>query len=159
MITVEIDTTGLREIKAAIDQIEDRRYNSIKSAAHYANVLMKDRISKGMNAKGQMMESKSKRKEGRYSKQWGKKRSAKGKRTDIVNLSYSGDTMQDFGVDSSRQDFMETAASLNFKNSESEQIGEWNNEMFGNAYDLSNNEIDDVFNDYIDEFGNNILLK
>lgn len=159
MITVEIDTSGLREIKTAIDQIEDKRYISIKSAANYGAALMLDRISKGLNSKGQAMESKSKKKEGKYSKRWGKVRKKAGKRTDIINLDYTGQTRESLKVDASRQEFMETSASLSFRNDEAEQKAEWNNDMFGNPYDFSNPEIDDVFEDYIDEFGNNPLLK
>lgn len=159
MFILEVDTSGIREIKAAVEDIQENRVGNLIPAASFATVTIKDRIEHGKNVSGKIMETKSKKKTGKYSRRHGNKRKNLGKRTDVINLNLTGNTQRQFGRVDSFSAFKEDAVELGFKTADAEIIAGYNNEMFDDPYDISTKEIDGVFTEYIDNFGNNILLK
>lgn len=154
-----IDITDLHAVKDAIENTEDNLYGNLSSASSFATVTIRDRIErKGQTADGRAMESKSAKKTGKYSRGWGNKRKAAGLRVDVVNLSFTGRTLKEFGRIHDTLDFRNNAVTMGFERDDARQIAEWNNEMFGPAYDIGQREIDETFQEYIGEF-NNLLFK
>lgn len=159
MITVEIDTTGIRDIIRAIEDIEENRMPSLTSAATRSTSAVKDRITKGMTSDGKLMESKSLKKKGRYSRQWGNKRAKNGLKTSVITLSFTGRTIRSLTRIHDFSAYKDNSVIIGLDNDEAQQIAEWNNEMFGAAYDYSKSEIDRSFEQYLEGFGNNILIN
>lgn len=144
-------------LKDSLTHIEKTRVDNLSMAGSAAVVRVKDHISKGKNAAGKTMISKSNKKEGRYSKAWGRKRKKKGLITSVINLSFRGDTINAFKRQNSLTSFKNDEVIIGIADEELEQIAMWNNEMFDNPYDLSDRELDEVFTTYIDEFKSDLL--
>lgn len=157
MYTLEIDITEIVAFQKEIQRIESLRVVNLDMAASALIVRVKDHISKGKTASGKTMESKSSKKEGKYSKRWGSKRKKKGLRVDSITLSYTGDTIAKFGKLNSLSSFKNEEVIVGFKDETAEDIAAYNNAMFGDAYDVSDKEIDESFKSYLDEFNSELL--
>lgn len=144
-------------LKDSLTHIEKTRVDNLSMAGTAAVVRVKEHISKGKNADGRAMISKSSKKEGRYSKVYGKKRKARGLITSVINLAFRGDTINAFKRQTSLASFKNDEVIIGIADEELEQIAIWNNEMFDNPYDLSERELEEVFTTYIDEFKSDLL--
>ena len=166
MWTIEIDISGIEEIKKSLEYIEANRYDKLVYNTSFTTVLVKDRISKGKTSDGKIMVTKSTYKMGRYSRQHGKERSRKGLRVDIVNLNFTGQLLRAFKRQQSLNSFKNQSVDIGIdpgaihtEHGESlEDIANWNNWYFGKAIDIGNSEIDAAFKEYVDDF-NTILMK
>lgn len=151
-IEMTVDVSQIRELKGQVDRVQDFRMSALSSALSHSVVVIRDRIEKGKLSNGQMMQTKSAKKEGRYSKQWGKVRKKKGLRVDIVTLSFTGVTRANFALLNDFQAYKADSYNVGMKTDESDRIGGYNNDMFGPAYDYSEREVDDTFTDYLHLF-------
>jgi len=152
MFTMEIDFTDIEQLQTDLKHIEQDRVQNLVQEASIAQVLIKNRISKGKTVDGRMMESKSKEKTGKYSKSWAKMRAKKGRQTNVVDLEYTGTTKGKFRRINGREAFREDAYDIGFDEDEAENIALYNNEMFGEAYGISDAEADETFIHYLKAF-------
>lgn len=115
----------------------------LEQAAVEAVSEVKQRIGRGIGSDGQSMISSSSPKTGAYSKDYGNKRGKAGLPTGRVDLRFSGKTMDSYGIIERGQNYVVGG----FDNNEAGDIADYNEQMFGQAYYLSDEEINkaDVF--------------
>lgn len=152
-VEVTIDGSEIKDILSQVNYVQDFRMSALSSSLRHSVVVIRDRIERGKLANGQMMQTKSEKKEGRYSKRYGKFRKKKGLRVDIVTLSLTGVTKANFALLNDFQAYKADTYNVGLKTDESDTIAGYNNDMFGPAYDYSDLEMDDTFRDYLRLFG------
>lgn len=165
MIEMHIDTSELIELQGQLQFLEDNRVANLIPAASLATVTIKDRISKGFRADGKIMISKSNKPYGRYSKAHTNRRKKRKLQVSVVDLQFTGTTMRNFKRIEGRTSFREDAVNVGFDDTVMHPDGPavidialWNNEYFGDAWDISEKEIDQSFDEYVRTF-NSPLLK
>lgn len=154
MYTLEIDFKELEELKKQLEHITDTRLKNFSDTVNLEVELLKVRIGKGMTSDYRLMETKSTKREGRYSSTWAKARKKKGLKVDVVNLEFTGDTKANFKRKTSG---LTEEIDVGFTDTKAEGIAAYNNEMFGPAYDFSDKAIDGAFEDYLFRFDSPLL--
>ena len=112
----------------------------LTNAARLAVIKVKRRVRSGVNADGQRMVSGSSPKTGAYSRDYGRKRAKTGRQVGVVDLDYTSQTIESYDV-------IETGANYavgGFTNDRAGNIADYNEQMFGGAYFLSDQEIQEA---------------
>lgn len=100
--------------------------------------LVKQRIANGKNTDGQMMVTNSIMRMGRYSMIHGEQRQKRGLRTDLVNLRFDGNMLDDFRVLNSYR----TSCSIGFTSDKELEKADSNEYLFGKIFDVEDEIID-----------------
>ena len=96
MFKLDTGTTlaDLRALQEALQRVDDRRLTIVKATAQYAANDVRERIQlRGQNSAGDLMLTSSAKRVGRYSASHGTVRQKEGLRTDIINLTLSGELL------------------------------------------------------------------
>lgn len=116
------------------EKIERALYEAGKETVR----LVKERISRGFNTGGFELNSYPVVKFGRYSKKWGEIRNRRGLRTDLVNLRFDGNMLDDFRVLNSYR----TSCSIGFTSDKELEKADSNEILFGKIFDVEDEIID-----------------
>lgn len=100
--------------------------------------LVKQRIVSGRNTDGYMMETNSNTRIGRYSIMQGERRQKRGLRTDLINLRFDGNMLDDFRVLNSYR----TSCSIGFTSDKELEKADSNEYLFGKIFDVEDEIID-----------------
>ncbi len=156
MYNITFDLAEVENLSAELRRVESERIKNLSAPAHSATRLIKDRIQKGKTASGVTMVTKAKFTTGRYSKTWGNIRKKKKLITRVINLNFTGSTIKAF---KNLGTVAADSVDVGFSDSNALQIAEWNQSMFGNAYDLNDKEIEDGFELYLSAFNSDLTKR
>lgn len=116
------------------EKIERALYEAGKETVQ----LVKQRIASGRNTNGDLMETKSNTRIGRYSIMQGERRQKRGLRTDLINLRFDGNMLDDFRVLNSYR----TSCSIGFTSDKELEKADSNEILFGKIFDVEDEIID-----------------
>jgi hypothetical protein len=94
----------------------------LKMGAEYSVGQIKSRLSKGLGPNGEVLNTKAKVKEGRYSKRHAEARRYEGLTTSVRNLNFTGNMIDGFGVTTTSK----KKAEIGFKNIEDGKLANYN---------------------------------
>jgi hypothetical protein len=154
MFKLDTDMTlaELRQLQRRLERVEASQTSLVRATAQFGVNEVRERIQfRGENAEGERMLSSSAKKIGRYSESHGKVRQQEGLRTDLINLTFSGellngdswtviDESDGFGAGFSEQGMSDRAGHLE--------------ELFGPIFQLSPSEEEataDYFNNSVSD--------
>lgn len=156
-VVITVDPSEIVSLKTEIDLIQAYRMTALATSVKSSVEKIQDRIEKGKLSNGSIMVSKSTKKDGRYSKSWGKKRRKEGLKVDLVNLSFTGKTRKNFKLLDDFNALKTDSYNVGLETEESDTIAGYNNDYFGPAYDYSQGEIDDTFRQYKRLFASELI--
>lgn len=115
--------------------------NVLKAAAFDTVAIVSDRVQQqGKGAAGQTLQTRSKTRQGRYSKAYGDKREAAGRQTKIVDLTFTGDMLGDYvPAQVSEKEWL-----VGFRGTKTAQKSEYVEAYYGDIFSLSPSEFGDV---------------
>jgi hypothetical protein len=128
---------------------------NLKIAAHDALALIANRVQQGgQNANGARMVTKSRLRSGAYSKRYSERRSARGRQTNIMDLTMDGDLFRAWQV----LDMQPKEVTVGFISDEQAQKAEGLEAQQGPIFQLSTSEQDKVISGVVDRLIEDITL-
>ncbi len=124
------------DIVKQLHRIENITPYNLEQAAETAHSEVVQRIERGVNTDGQIMESVSAEKLGRYSRSHGRRRIGKGLPIDRVTLKFTGEMIQSFKL----IEKLPREVSVGFDSEKAAEIAGYNAERFGVAFDMNGSE-------------------
>ncbi|MBN8824457.1 MULTISPECIES: hypothetical protein [unclassified Spirosoma] len=152
------ETTAIADILAAqqtVLRIEQARPRIAQDTAQHAVNLVRDRIQlRGQNADGDPMISSSPKRTGRYSERYGKIRQQEGLRTDLINLTFTGELLNSSSWAVLENDIDEFGGG--FLNDDMSQRADYLEDYFGPVFIMSGEEQQES-TDYFTEQINDLM--
>ncbi|NID09400.1 hypothetical protein [Fibrivirga algicola] len=137
----------LQRLMATISGAENDLQENLAEAAHDALALIAHRIQQnGKGQNGQALRTKSAKRLGAYSRGYGKKRTERGRQTDRVDFTNSGDMFNEWKVLSSEP----RQATGGFATQEAADRAEYLEAYFGPSFGPSNDEREAVTDGFKD---------
>jgi hypothetical protein len=133
-------STNIGEVYGDFNQVLKETADAdkvLRTVALDGLTLITDRVQqRGEKTDGTKLRSKSRKKYGAYSSEYGKLRGEKGRQTDIVDLTLTGDMFSDFVVEPTG----EREYSVGFRGDKSASKAEYAEDYFGETFTPSDEE-------------------
>lgn len=127
----------LSDMVKQLNRIENITPYNLEMAAETGRDSVVDRIqNQGVNSAGEAMESSSAKKLGRYSYSHGRRREKRGLKTNIVNLTYTGEMVDSFRL----LDRSPKEVTVGFDAQGAADIAGYNAERFGVSFNMNDSE-------------------